>query len=658
MIHEMAEAGKFAFAEGALCAPGKGALLWKNEDMVLVTDRNCRLDRVTEADIVTLEATEEPWFSFGTGHEARREGAEGDAALRRGLLRRRLYPELPGEPPLLTPLYELSDYPVVIQSSHYLFAGLVASNATDDDLRRILGREILVVPFSAYASGQLELAAGQFAAYRSEHGLEPRIVVLRNRCVIFAGESFQDAADERDAALARLREVLGKDDTAADEPPAERIDAARIVPAVRMMLSEGAEPRAAAVRSSAVVLEFCSSREAFGRASTPLIPDHVRALGAGPAFVERAADADAQLESCSRAVRAYRESTGRLPSVVMIEGFGAVSAGRSQREADEALDALEDHLKVCRFAGRFSGARRLGTGELEAIVKMYAGDAAGGRISAEPGRVRNRVAIVTGAAQGFGRGIAESLFDEGANVVIVDLNAEKGEAVAAELNARGRGNRAMFAAGNVSELASMQAVAERAVREFGGIDLLVSNAGILRAGGVLEMEPAVFERITAVNYTGFFICVKAVVPVMKLQHRWNPRHFMDIVQINSKSGLAGSNRNFAYAGGKFGGIGLVQSFALELVEDNIKVNAICPGNFFEGPLWSDPETGLFVQYLRAGKVPGARTIEDVKRFYEEKVPMKRGTRVEDVMRALFAIVEQLYETGQAVPVTGGQVMLK
>ena len=172
------------------------------------------------------------------------------------------------------------------------------------------------------------------------------------------------------------------------------------------------------------------------------------------------------------------------------------------------------------------------------------------------------------------------------------------------------------------------------------------------------MEPAVFERITAVNYTGFFICVKAVVPVMKLQHRWNPRHFMDIVQINSKSGLAGSNRNFAYAGGKFGGIGLVQSFALELVEDNIKVNAICPGNFFEGPLWSDPETGLFVQYLRAGKVRGARTIEDVKRFYEEKVPMKRGTRVEDVMRALFAIVEQLYETGQAVPVTGGQVMLK
>ena len=90
---------------------------------------------------------------------------------------------------------------------------------------------------------------------------------------------------------------------------------------------------------------------------------------------------------------------------------------------------------------------------------------------------------------------------------------------------------------------------------------------------------------------------------------------------------------------------------------HIKVNAICPGNFFEGPLWSDPENGLFVQYLKAGKVPGAKTVQDVKEYYEQQVPAGRGCQVEDVVKAIMYAVDQEYETGQAIPVTGGQVML-
>lgn len=94
-----------------------------------------------------------------------------------------------------------------------------------------------------------------------------------------------------------------------------------------------------------------------------------------------------------------------------------------------------------------------------------------------------------------------------------------------------------------------------------------------------------------------------------------------------------------------------------MVEHGVKVNAICPGNFYDGPLWSDPEKGLFVQYLNSGKVPGATSVADVKEFYESKVPMRRGASGIDVLRAIYYIVEQAYETGQAVPVTGGQVMM-
>jgi NAD(P)-dependent dehydrogenase (short-subunit alcohol dehydrogenase family) len=226
------------------------------------------------------------------------------------------------------------------------------------------------------------------------------------------------------------------------------------------------------------------------------------------------------------------------------------------------------------------------------------------------------------------------------------------------LNARQDRGAAVFANVNVTQSASLEAGVAACVRRFGGLDLFVSNAGVLKAGGLDELTEEDFDLVTAVNYKGFFLGARAAAAVMRRQHALNPHHYMDIIQINSKSGLEGSRRNFAYAGGKFGGIGLAQSFALELIEDCIKVNAICPGNYFDGPLWSDPERGLFVQYLRAGKVPGARTVEEVRRSYVSKVPMNRGCTPEDVATALFYLYDQVYETGQALPVTGGQVMLR
>ena len=129
--------------------------------------------------------------------------------------------------------------------------------------------------------------------------------------------------------------------------------------------------------------------------------------------------------------------------------------------------------------------------------------------------------------------------------------------------------------------------------------------------------------------------------------------------IHPKEGISAATVVYTklHAGGKFGGIGLTQSFALELVGSNIKVNSICPGNFYDGPLWSDPEKGLFVQYLNAGKVPGAKTVQDVKDYYLSKSPIHRGCTPKDVAKALFYAVEQEFETGQAIPVTGGQTML-
>ncbi|HEY5630447.1 MAG TPA: SDR family NAD(P)-dependent oxidoreductase [Candidatus Limnocylindrales bacterium] len=273
------------------------------------------------------------------------------------------------------------------------------------------------------------------------------------------------------------------------------------------------------------------------------------------------------------------------------------------------------------------------------------------------GRMGGRVALVTGAAQGFGLAIAEGLVAQGAFVVLADLNTGLAEANAGRLASEHGEGRAVAIPIDVTDETSVAAAMASILRRFGGLDLVVSNAGVLRAASVTTQPVADFDLVTRVNYRGYFLVVKHAAPVMARQHAANPAWWGDIIEINSKSGLQGSSRNSAYAGSKFGGIGLTQSFALELVGDGIKVNAICPGNFLDGPLWSDPQNGLFVQYLREGKVPGATTVDDVRHAYEAKVPMGRGCTPDDVLEALHYLVAQQYETGQALPVTGGQVML-
>jgi sorbitol-6-phosphate 2-dehydrogenase len=227
------------------------------------------------------------------------------------------------------------------------------------------------------------------------------------------------------------------------------------------------------------------------------------------------------------------------------------------------------------------------------------------------------VALVTGAAQGFGLAIAADLVAEGAHVVLADLNAGLAESNARDLEARYGAGRASAVAMNVMDEQSVADGFHATVVRYGGLDLLVSNAGVLRAGGVTSQPVADFDLVTKVNYRGYFLGVRFAAPIMARQHRVKPGSWSDIVEINSKSGLVGSSRNSAYAGSKFGGLGLTQSFALELVGDGIKVNAICPGNFLDGPLWADPETGLFVQYLREGKVPGAQD-------HRRRPPLLRG----------------------------------
>lgn len=259
-------------------------------------------------------------------------------------------------------------------------------------------------------------------------------------------------------------------------------------------------------------------------------------------------------------------------------------------------------------------------------------------------RLEGKSAIVTGAAQGLGEAIARRLAVEGCSVLIADVNAEKAEAAAGAI-VEATGRRVIGKKVDVTDADGCGIMVEEAVAAFGKLDILVANAGILKAGDISEMDPDDWRRVLDVNLTGYFLCAQAAARVMREQKSGS------IVQINSKSGKKGSFRNGAYAASKFGGIGLTQSIALDLAPFGVRANAICPGNLLDGTLW---QNSLFDQYARMqGLSP-----EQIRAKYESQVPLGRGATYDDVSGVVVFLCSEdaAYMTGQAINVTGGQEM--
>jgi sorbitol-6-phosphate 2-dehydrogenase len=259
-------------------------------------------------------------------------------------------------------------------------------------------------------------------------------------------------------------------------------------------------------------------------------------------------------------------------------------------------------------------------------------------------RLKDRVAIVTGAGRGLGEALADRLLAEGCSVGLLDVNAETVGETARKLSER-HGRPALGLQVDITDEPAVIAAVERIHSEWGSVDILVSNAGILTSAFLPEFPAEQFRRIIDVNLVGYFLCAKAVSSIMIEQRRGS------IIQINSKSGKTGSLWNSAYAASKFGGIGLTQSIALDLAPYGVRVNAICPGNLLDSPLWVN---SLYDQYAKKLGITAA----EVRKRYEDKVPLGRGCQYEDVARVLVFLAsdDSSYMTGQAINVTGGQEM--
>ncbi len=260
-------------------------------------------------------------------------------------------------------------------------------------------------------------------------------------------------------------------------------------------------------------------------------------------------------------------------------------------------------------------------------------------------RLAGRVAWVTGSAQGLGAAIAKRLAAEGCRgLTLSDIQLEKLERVAQDIQQAYPNCQVLPLLCDVRSETQVAETVQRTVATFGRLDILVANAGVIHAAELTEMTLEQWQWQLDVNLTGYFLCAREVAKVMKAQKSGV------IIQINSKSGLKGSYKNSAYAASKFGGIGLTQSIAMDLAPYGIRVNAICPGNLFESPMWQE---SLFEQYARKWGIPQ----EAVQRYYEAQVPLGRGCTYEDVCNLLVFLAsdEAAYITGEAYRVAGGQL---
>jgi len=604
----------------------------------------CVLDREKLNEISNLQFSSDP--------------VKREEEVKIALLNARTDPGSGLRPSVETSLHNLFSYRFVVHTHSTLVNGLMCSNEAAEKSAGLFGEEALYVPYSDPGYTLFTLIAAEVRKYNRKFKRDPQIILIQNHGVFVAADSTEEIHNIYDGIISSIRGTYDVFPEEKEIPVSDKMSL--ILPAVRMLLSDD-KVKTVTVFNSSSVSEIIVDSDSFMRGIPgPFTPDQIVYCLSDYLYVDNKDTSFEIISDIKSGIDDFKNRKGIYPKVIFIQGEGVIVAENSAISTGYLKDIVNDFCRISRLTKNFGGPNPLTPSQVQFIesweVENYRKKVSLGADNA--GRLENKIVIVTGAAQGFGAGIAEMLFNEGANIIVADLNEEKGEEFASLLNEKPSKNRAFFVKVNVAESASVEAMVHKTVLRFGGLDVLISNAGILHAGSLDEMDQATFELMTKVNYTGYFLCAKHAQSIMKIQNRVKPDYFMDIIQINSKSGLKGSNKNFAYAGGKFGGIGLTQSFALELMPYNIKVNSVCPGNFFDGPLWSDPEKGLFVQYLNAGKVPGAKTIADVKTFYESQVPARRGCKPEDVVKAVLYIIDQEYETGQAVPVTGGQNMLK
>lgn len=255
--------------------------------------------------------------------------------------------------------------------------------------------------------------------------------------------------------------------------------------------------------------------------------------------------------------------------------------------------------------------------------------------------VRGKTVLVAGDVRNSA-GIARSLACSGALVFIADADLEPLRLLADAVNAAAKRTAVLPVQVDRTDEASVEALFNTIAETAGGLDVCICAESLFDRVNLLEQG---LEDFSTRN-TAFFLAAKYAGLLFRRQFRTAPSWITDLIRICSY--FYGENQDC---------LGLAVSLAPELIRYNVKVNTIYQSNDFDHPFWTEAETGLFARHLKSGLFPGMRSIAEVKAQYEANVPMKRSCTAADLMRSVYYLIEQDYETGQILSVSGGKKLL-
>ncbi|MDD4644908.1 MAG: SDR family NAD(P)-dependent oxidoreductase, partial [Bacteroidales bacterium] len=556
---------------------GGGNSSWKDDDFLYVKASGTKLGTLTRQELNKLDRHK---LSAALSGKLPEDSFKRDQVVLEGMMSSCIDNTLNLRPSVETPLHHLISYKFVIHTHPTRINALLCSHNCREILQKIFPEEVMFVEYTDPGFILYKKLETEIVAYRAKFLKDPQIILVQNHGIFISADTVEEVRKLSDFCLNTVNNANPLSLEIKELPLSEKTTA--VIPAIRMLLSESGA-KILKIKNNSLISHFTGNQAQANLISLPFTPDNVVYCKARPLYVESTGTPEEIIAEFETKLKKYKSDFGGNPKIILINELGLIAADESIKMSNILLDVFSDLMKISYLSQAFSGPHFLSPERISYIENWesenYRHNMSRGSAS---GKVMNKIAIVTGAAQGFGEGIARDLFHEGANVVIADLNEAKGHALAENLNSMAKNSRAIFVKTDVSDPRSVQNLINATVAEYGGLDVVISNAGILSAGGLDEMSPETFELMTKVNYEGYFLCAKYASAVMKTQSKYSAHYFTDIIQINSKSGLRGSKKNFTYAGGKFGGVGLTESFALELIEYQIKVNSICPGNFFDG----------------------------------------------------------------------------